>query len=335
MLSPSAHRIPDGLDRALDASVVLGFSRIGYSLRPLPSVEERMDGKVVVITGATGGIGRAAALGLATLGATVVAVGRRRLALEELAGEVEQSGGRAMIHQADLSLLSDVAELADRLAEQLDRVDVLVNNVGALFPTRTFTPEGIEATIALNLAGPYFLTGRLVPLLAEADGARIVTVTSGGMYTVPLSVSTLRRQARGEEPEAEYRGTIAYARTKRAQVALTEHWAAELGGSGVIAHAMHPGWVDTPGVRGSLPVFRRLIRPILRTPEEGADTVIWLAAAPEATRSSGRLWHDRRPRPTHRLDRTRPRPGELQRLTAWLEELTETTTPAEHHADLL
>ena len=107
-----------------------------------------------------------------------------------------------------------------------------------------------------------------------------------------------------------------YARTKRAEVILTEIWAEQLAGTGVVVHAMHPGWSDTPGVRSSLPRFYAVTRPLLRTPAEGADTIVWLGAAAEPGRSSGRFWHDRRPRPTHRLRWTRETRQERERLLA-------------------
>jgi NAD(P)-dependent dehydrogenase (short-subunit alcohol dehydrogenase family) len=102
----------------------------------------------------------------------------------------------------------------------------------------------------------------------------------------------------------EYKGSIAYARAKRGQVILTELWAERLADDGVVVHAMHPGWADTPGVEESLPIFRRVTKPFLRTPEQGADTIVWLAASEVAAETSGKFWLDRRPRSTHRLRST-------------------------------
>ena len=115
------------------------------------------------------------------------------------------------------------------------------------------------------------------------------------MYTQKLRVDDLQSE------RGEFDGPKVYARTKRAEVILTELWAEQLAGTGVVVHAMHPGWADTPGVRSSLPRFYKVTRPLLRTPAQGADTIVWLGAAAEPGRSSGRFWHDRRPRPTHRL----------------------------------
>jgi dehydrogenase/reductase SDR family member 12 len=119
------------------------------------------------------------------------------------------------------------------------------------------------------------------------------------MYTQRLDPATLQL------PAVRYRGVIAYAKAKRAQVALSREWARRLAGAGVAFHAMHPGWVDTPGIAAALPSFHRLTRPILLSPEQGADTIVWLAAAPPAHLGSGRLWHDRRARPEYLLPWTR------------------------------
>jgi dehydrogenase/reductase SDR family member 12 len=127
----------------------------------------------------------------------------------------------------------------------------------------------------------------------------VITVSSGGMYTQRLDLATLQL------PASHYRGATAYARAKRAQVALSAEWARRLAGTGVAFHAMHPGWVDTPGIAAALPAFHRLTRPILLSPEQGADTITWLATAPPGRLGSGQFWHDRRPRPEHLLPWTR------------------------------
>jgi dehydrogenase/reductase SDR family member 12 len=126
----------------------------------------------------------------------------------------------------------------------------------------------------------------------------VITVSSGGMYTQRLDPAILQL------PASRYRGVTAYAKAKRAQVALSREWAHRFAGTGVAFHAMHPGWVDTPGMAAALPGFRRLTRPILRTPEEGADTIVWLAAMPPERLGSGHFWHDRRPRPEHLVPHT-------------------------------
>jgi dehydrogenase/reductase SDR family protein 12 len=151
------------------------------------------------------------------------------------------------------------------------------------------------------------LTERLAPLLANSSDARVILMSSGGMYTQPLPA---------DDPEyrnGRYRGATAYARTKRMQVALTrvlaERWAAQR----ICVYCMHPGWADTPGVADALPGFRRLIGPVLRTPAQGADTAVWLAATKPAP-PTGRFWHDRRPRTEHYLPFTQESDRDRQLL---------------------
>jgi dehydrogenase/reductase SDR family member 12 len=301
------------VDGLLDATVVAGFTRPGFVIRarhfdPLPA----MPGKTVVVTGGTSGIGGAAAHALAALGARVVVVGRDRAKLDTTTAAIQGSGGEAIGLGADLGRLGEVRDLAARLGDLDGGVDVLVNNVSVLAEQRSITEDGIETTLATNLVCPFLLTNLLVPLLAASGAGRVVTVSSGGMYTQPLVVDDL------EMSEREYDGAVAYARTKRAQVALTELWADRLRLVGVVAHAMHPGWVDTPGLAASLPAFHTLLRPILRDADQGADTIAFLSAAAEPGDVTGLFWHDRLPRPTHRLRRTRSDDRERSRLWAFL-----------------
>lgn len=305
-------------DRLQDRLVIPGFSRIGYSTRNLDPDHPSAQGKTIVVTGATGGIGRETALRLASLGAHVVAVGRDQ---DKLLGLAAQSQGKISTELADLSLMTQTAQLADRLLVRFDRIDVLVNNVGTMFDRWNTTAEGPERTVATNLAGQFVLTNRLIPRLQESAPARIITVSSGGMYSVPLRVNRLGINK-------NYKPAEAYAYTKRAQVVLAEMWAQQLEGTGVVSHSMHPGWVDTPGVADSMPRFRRLTSAILRTPAQGADTIVWLATADEPATTTGLFWHDRLPRPTHRLTRTAEPDGERERLWDYLTSITANTLAA-------
>jgi NAD(P)-dependent dehydrogenase (short-subunit alcohol dehydrogenase family) len=161
-------------------------------------------------------------------------------------------------------------------------------------------------------------------VLRAAHPGRVVFVVSGGMYSQPLAVDRLEMR-----PD-DYDGTTAYARAKRAQVTLAELWGARLPAAEVVVHAMHPGWADTPGVERSLPTFRRIVGPLLRTPEEGADTVVWLSASDgRPLASTGRLWLDRRPRDPHRLPSTRRADTDAERgaLWQWCEERSGAVVP--------
>ncbi len=316
MLTP-AHppMINSLLDNVLDRTVVGGFTNIGYRIRSrgwTASEMQRMQGKVVLVTGASSGLGLAAAEGFVRLGATVWLVVRNRDRGEQARARILERSGSGDVHVGvcDLSALASVRQFAGRFRDQASRLDVLVNNAGVMTDARAVSADGIELTFATNVVGPFLLTNLLIPLLRESAPARIINVSSGGMYTQKLRVDDLQSE------REEFDGPNVYARTKRAEVILTELWAEQLAGTGVVVHSMHPGWSDTPGVRSSLPRFYAVTRPLLRTPAEGADTIVWLGAAAEPGRSSGRFWHDRRPRPTHWLRWTRETRQERERLLA-------------------
>lgn len=282
---------------------LLGFTRLGHALavrrRPVASILYR--DRTVVLTGATSGIGRAAARALYRRGAHLVAVGRSAEKLAGLERELNALGGAGTIatERADLSLLAEVRILAERLVQRYERIDVLINNAGALFNRFQQTAEGIEKTMATDLVAPFLLTRLLLPALRAAGSARIVNVASGGMYTQGVRAPDLT-----PEPAA-FHGPAVYARAKRGLVILTARWARQWAPAGISVHAMHPGWVATPGLAVSLPGFYRRLAPWLRTPAQGADTIVWLAAAPDAARASGHFWLDRKIRATHVIRRTR------------------------------
>jgi NAD(P)-dependent dehydrogenase (short-subunit alcohol dehydrogenase family) len=194
------------------------------------------------------------------------------------------------------TMICDVGELdqIDRLAEQLRAsgpVDTVVHNAGALLHELTRTSAGHEVTLAVHVLGPLRLTARLESTLQASDDARVIWVTSGGMYLQPLERAVLLRPDAPGAPA--YDGVKAYARAKRAQVVLNRLLAERLGPAGVLVAAMHPGWADTPGVQRALPAFRRMTRAILRDADEGADSALWLAAAPRREIEAGRLYLDR------------------------------------------
>jgi dehydrogenase/reductase SDR family member 12 len=309
------------LDTVLDRSIVGGYTSLGYRLRQhwwddseLPS----MAGKVVLVTGATSGLGTAAALGFARRGATVHLLARDRSRGEDARAAVaEQADAEVHLQLCDLSRLASVREFAQRFATEAPALDVLVNNAGVLTPERTLSPDGIELTFAVNVLAPFLLTAELLGPLRRATPSRIINVSSGGMYAQRLNADDL-------QSTQDFSGTAAYARTKRAEVVLTEMWADRLRPDGIAVNAMHPGWADTAGVRSSLPRFYRLTRPLLRTPAEGADTIVWLAAAPKAAQASGGFWHDRVRRPVHLLPSTRETPADRRRLWSECERLSGT-----------
>jgi NAD(P)-dependent dehydrogenase (short-subunit alcohol dehydrogenase family) len=299
------------LDRVLEATVIGSFSRVGYAVRrrvdgPNWAALPRMDGKVVVVTGATSGIGLSAAAAMSRLGAAIRFpardAGRAERARETIA---QQSGNRDVQYAlGDLSDPDSLRSFASWFAGRHDRLDVLVHNAGTLSREFRTTDSGIELTVATHVLGPFLLTQLLLPSLELAGPGRVITVTSGGMYTQRFDVERLELRSDA------YAGVKAYARAKRAQVVLTHEWARRVAPSSLVFHVMHPGWVDTPGLHESLTTFGCIMGPILRTPQQGADTIVWLAAAAEPLRSSGRLWLDRAPRHEHKLWATRPRDGD-------------------------
>jgi NAD(P)-dependent dehydrogenase (short-subunit alcohol dehydrogenase family) len=298
------------LDTALDLSVIGGYTNVGYRIRsrgwkPLP----RMEGKLVLITGATSGLGLAETAGFARLGATVWLAGRNRDRGEAARARILEHQREADVHAelCDLSRQESVRCFAERFTGETQPLDVLVDTAGVLTQEREVSADGIEVTLAINVIGPFLLTRLLIPVLERSVPSRIVNVSSGGMYAQKLRVDDLQSE------QGDFDGPTVYARTKRAEVLLTELWAQRLAGT---ARTVHPGWADTPGVRSSLPRFHRATRPLLRSPDQGADTSVWLGAAAEPADSSGGFWHDRRRRPTHLLPRTRETEADRSRLWA-------------------
>jgi NAD(P)-dependent dehydrogenase (short-subunit alcohol dehydrogenase family) len=306
------------VDQALLPGLI-GFTRLGYRLGkhrwPLP--RQALRGRTVVLTGGTSGIGRAAAFQLVQLGADLVLIGRNRKKTDRVGRRLRAVGGsgKVAIEIADLSLMADIRALAGRIADHHPAVHVLINNAGALFNQRETTSEGIEKTLATDLLGPFLLTELLRPVLTAGRPARIVNVSSGGMYTRGIDLDNL------DSRKGDFNGAEAYARAKRGLVMLTKLWARDMAASGISVHAMHPGWVDTPGLQQSLTAFHQQMRPWLRTPEEGADTITWLAAAAEAGRTSGLFWRDRLPRATHVFPGTKASVQEGRKLLRQLERL--------------
>jgi NAD(P)-dependent dehydrogenase (short-subunit alcohol dehydrogenase family) len=296
--------LADIVDKALEATVVGSFTSVGPAVRGYLAgwgAPPSLRGKVVLITGATSGLGLASAVGMARLGATVVFVARNRGRAEQARADILEAAPDADVSflLADMGELDQVREAAARFIAEHDRLDVLVHNAGALTVDYTTTSAGTEVTVASQLIAPFLLTGLLLPRLVEAVPSKVIQVSSGGMYTQKFDLATLESGPDG------YDGAVAYARTKRAQLVLMHEWVRRYDGSGISFHAMHPGWADTPGIRAGLPGFANIMSPLLRTPEQGADTVVWLAADSEAVATTGGFWLDRRRRWENKVPWTR------------------------------
>ncbi len=172
------------------------------------------------------------------------------------------------------------------------------------------SPQGIEQTVASHVVGPFLMTALLLPQL---KGGRVVTVSSGGMYTSGLPA--FEKGETLETPAHKYGGSKQYAIAKRAQVTVTELWATREPQTEFVS--MHPGWADTPGVQESIPGFRKVTAPILRTASEGADTIAWLAAVNPLPGGNGSFWTDRVVRPTPKTPQTRKRDAPEARKALW------------------
>ena len=318
--------VADVVDSLIEVPIAPSFTKIGFQLRsrlehwqPLASYD--LTGRTVVVTGATSGLGRQAAEDFARLGAHVVITGRDQAKARQVRAEIAQRTGSSDlgIDCADMGELDQVQAMADRLLAEHQGIDVLVHNAGALTGHRSVNAAGVESTVASQVLGPFLLTSRLLSALSDGKPGRVITMSSGGMYTAGLTVDHLQMT------DADYRGSEQYARAKRAQVTLNEMWAKRVGAAAVVFHALHPGWADTPGVEASLPQFRRLMKPLLRTPAQGADTLVWLAADDgEPVQTSGDFWLDRRRRNIHRLPSTRhsDTPDRRHELWDWCVEQT-------------
>lgn len=294
------------IDDALEVLVVPSFTSAGYRIRrrlfDWPDAESYpMTGRTVVLTGPTSGLGREAAGAFSRMGARVVLVGRDATRLARTRDDLlaERPDAALATVVADMADLDSVRAAVATILATEPRIDVIVDNAGAMFATREVTPTGFERTFATMVLGPFVLIGGLLPRLRASAGGRIVAVTSGGQYTQALPLDDLAFE------RGAYDGPRAYARAKRAQVALVREWARRLRGTGITANAMHPGWADTPGLEAALPGFRRVVGGALRTAAEGVDTMLWLAAAPDGDALSGRLFLDRRARPFDRVPSTR------------------------------
>lgn len=292
----------------------LSFTGIGYTVRGLPWRPVRADysGQNWLVTAATSGIGRGAAMAGLAKGARVFAVGRNKKALTALVEAARGMPGTLVPVECDVSSVSKVSALADQPVLAGVTFDAVVNNVGILTVSHSPTPDGFEASYATNLLGHYILVEQLVAHGQLAQGAVIVEVVSGGLYNAPLNVEWL------DQAEQGYNGYLAYAAHKRAQLALVDYWREKFAALGIRTYAFHPGWVDTDGVKRSLPTFRKVLRPILRTEAGGADTIDWLIAT-KPDELADKVWFDRKARSSHAYASTRQPRATVHDVLAVLE----------------
>lgn len=263
-------------------------------------MEKDLEGKVFLVTGATEGIGKAAALDFAKRGATLALVGRNKEKSERVVAEIKAASGNDRIDLllGDMSKIADARAVADAFRAKHDRLDVLVNNAGAMFLDHKLSDDGIEMTFALNHVGYFVLTTRLLDLLEKTPGARVVSTSSGIHHRGKMDLATIvKRDGKAGFP--------AYSDSKLANVLFTRELARRLAPSGVTANCLHPGFVhsgfgkNTPGFFSFL--FNVASSLAGRTPEKGAETLIWLATSADAGAYNGEYFFDRKVAKTSRL----------------------------------
>ena len=252
-----------------------------------------MAGKTVLITGATSGIGRATALGLARMGAHLAITGRDRVRTEDAAREIRAAGGgQADMLVAELSSQSEVRRLAEEVLHSLSRIDVLINNVGGYWDTRHVTVDGLERTFALNHLAPFLLTNLLLDKLKQSAPARVVMVSSNAHAAGRIDFGDL-------QGERSYSGARAYSQSKLANILFSYELARRLPATSVTANALHPGLVNTSfgaeDPAGVQKLLVPLLRPFMKSPARGAATSIHLASAADLERVTGRYFANSKP----------------------------------------
>jgi NAD(P)-dependent dehydrogenase (short-subunit alcohol dehydrogenase family) len=279
-----------------------------------------MAGRTVLVTGGTGGIGRATALGLATMGARLAITGRDRGRAESTAREIRAAGGGQVdVFVADMSSQSQVGRLADEVLQRLSRIDVLVNNVGGYWNTRHVTADGLERTFALNHLAPFLLTNMLLDRLKQSTPARVVTVSSNAQAMGRVDFDDL-------QGERSYSGARAYNQSKLANVLFTYELARRLRATSVTANALHPGVVSTsfgaedPGRVQRL--FVPFMRPFMKTPAQGAATSIYVASAPDLEQVTGRYFANSKLKRSSKRSHDESAAAQLWRASADLVGLT-------------
>jgi retinol dehydrogenase 14 len=251
-----------------------------------------MGGKTVLVTGGTSGIGKASAVALAAMGASVVIVGRNpergEAALRDIRAHSHSESLELML--ADLSVQDEVRRLADEFLERHDRLDVLANNAGLVQSKRTETADGIETTLAVNHLAPFLLTNLLLDRLKESAPSRVITVSSEAQRWGNIDFDDI-------QSTRKYRGFPVYGMTKLANIMFTYELAERLKGTSVTANCLHPGPVGTnfgKNNAGPMALFFRLGKPFMRSPEQGADTLVWLAASSDVEDVSCGYFSDRK-----------------------------------------
>jgi len=309
-----------------------GTHRIDHLAAEPPKEQEHrarpMAGRTVLVSGASGGIGRTTAVGLARMGADLAIIGRDRERTEDAARDIRAAGGaRVELFIADLSSQSQVREVAEEVLQCLSRIHVLINNVGGYFDTRHTTADGLERTFALNHLAPFLLTNLLLERLKQSASARVVTVSSNAQAAGRIDFSNL-------QGERSYSGVRAYSQSKLANVLFSYELARRLKGTSVTASALHPGLVNTSFGAEDPSTLQRLfvpfLRPFMKSPIQGAATSIHVASAPELEKVTGRYFANGHARKSSKPSYDQATAARLWQVSTDLVGLTAARNPAEH-----
>ncbi|KAM4605416.1 dehydrogenase/reductase SDR family member 12 [Polymixia lowei] len=303
------------------------YTRGGYEAASKNFAAQDLDVSVVgrsfMITGANSGIGKATAMAIAKKGGTVHMVCRNKDRAEEARADIVRDSGNTEVHVhiLDMSETQKVWEFAEDFKRQYPSLNVLINNAGCMVNKREVNAVGLEKNFATNTLGVYVLTQTLIPLIQKSRDPRVITVSSGGMLVQKLRVNNLQSE------RGYFDSTMAYAQNKRQQVVLTEQWAK----ANPVIHfsVMHPGWANTPAVSTSMPQFKQMMGDRLRTAEQGADTVVWLALSRVSARTtSGKFFQDREAVPAHLpLAWTQSPTKDVENFMAQMETLAKAAQP--------
>ncbi len=282
-----------------------------------------MDGKLCVVTGATAGIGEITARELAGMGAHVVIIARSEQKAKATCEAIRKSTGNPKVEYllADMSSLASVLKAAEQFKSKYSRLDVLVNNAGAIFTERYTSPDGYELTFATNHLGPFLFTNLLLDVIKKSAPARIVNVSSDAHHWGKIDLDDL-------QAEKGYRGQLIYGATKLYNILFTVELAKRLEGSGVTVNALHPGVIASNFGKNTNGIFKFAVTigaPFITSPEKGAETSIFLASSPDVEGVTGQYFHRKKPKFTRRAAKN---PELARKLWEKSEELAGLTTVA-------
>lgn len=312
--------LPSMVSSLFEKNFLFTFNKFGFLLHEKEfnqqDLDENLSGKIAIVTGASEGLGFIITKELALRGAHVYMIARTEHKLLKAMHTIKSINPNCKLQACvvDLSEPKQIYDFCKTL--QNNKVDILINNAGILIHKKEFNSLGVEKTWAVNVVAPHLLTRELLSSLGRSDDARVINVSSAGMYVKALKLEDLNYE------KTKFDGIDAYANSKRAEVILNKMWADQVVDKNITFNSMHPGWVNTQGVQVALPKFYRVMKYALRTPEQGADTVIWLAISRRVQGQSGYFWFDRKSVSSHAFGWTMETKEERKNLWELVESQT-------------